>query len=354
MNTVFDSSGAGPGTGSSAGVMDVADLGRMLADVAGIRRRKSGGGECFSRLAEQFRQSGFDGLQDHAVMRESRRSGRRLIPLAVVERVLALALEHPAWGQVRLSAALADEGMALSAALVQRVLGDNGLGGAVDRWLALEQQWAAGTLVLSAEQTAFVERMNPCFRELSPVSQAPGEVLDADSFFVFCPGRGSKVYLHAVVDTFSSYAFGFLHDSRRPEAATAVLHNTALPFFRRYGWPVRVVRTDTGREFVGGAGHLYQTYLDLVGIGHQTVESLPSRRGSFVERFRDTVREEFFLPRIRERPFGTLEAVQIAFAAWLKDYNTRRPGKGWPNMGQTPQAVLDAFSGTGDPAGPDV
>lgn len=353
MTTAVEGVGSGPGVSPGTGRMDVADLGRMLADVACVRRRKSGGRERFSSLAEQFRQTGFDGIRERVAVMEARCTRRRPVAGDVVERVVAFALEHPSWGQVRLSAALAEDGIRLSAPLVQRVLAENGLGGAADRWLVLEQQWASGELVLSEEQKAFVERINPCFRELSPVSQAPGEVLDADSFFVFCPGRGTKVYLHAAVDTFSSYAFGFLHASRRPEAATAVLHNDALPFFRRYGWPVRVVRTDTGREFVGGSGHLYQTYLDLVGVEHQPVDSSPSRSGSFVERFRDTVRDEFFLPRARERPFGTLEAVQMAFSAWLRDYNSLRPGQGWPNMGQTPQQVLDAFVGTREPVGPE-
>ena len=40
-----------------------------------------------------------------------------------------------------------------------------------------------------------------------------------------------RVYLHAVVDTHGSYAFGFLHVSKQPEAAVAVLHNDVLPFY---------------------------------------------------------------------------------------------------------------------------
>lgn len=40
-----------------------------------------------------------------------------------------------------------------------------------------------------------------------------------------------KVCLHAVVDSYSSYAFGFLHVSKQPEAAVTVLHNDVLPFY---------------------------------------------------------------------------------------------------------------------------
>jgi hypothetical protein len=38
-----------------------------------------------------------------------------------------------------------------------------------------------------------------------------------------------------VVDTFGSYAFGFLHTSKQPEAAVAVLHNDVLPFYQDLG-----------------------------------------------------------------------------------------------------------------------
>ena len=47
-----------------------------------------------------------------------------------------------------------------------------------------------------------------------------------------------RVYLHAVVDTHGSYAFGFLHVSKQPEAAVAVLHNDVLPFYRQLDLPV--------------------------------------------------------------------------------------------------------------------
>lgn len=48
----------------------------------------------------------------------------------------------------------------------------------------------------------------------------------------------------AVVDTFGSYAFGFLHVSKQPEAAVAVLHNDVLPLYRELDLPVRAVLTD--------------------------------------------------------------------------------------------------------------
>ena len=61
--------------------------------------------------------------------------------------------------------------------------------------------------------------------------------------------------MHAVVDTYSSLAFGFLHVSKQPEAAVAVLHNEALPFYAERGLKAEHVLTDNAREFCGGESH---------------------------------------------------------------------------------------------------
>ncbi len=133
-----------------------------------------------------------------------------------------------------------------------------------------------------------------------------------------------KVYLHAVVDTFGSYAFGFLHVSKQPEgeaaAATgsrpppnvAVLHNDVLPFYRKLGLPVKAVLTDNGREFCGTEKHPYELYLDLNDIEHRRTRVRSPKTnprhdprtgdGSCldVERFNRTVLDEFFRIKMRE------------------------------------------------------
>ena len=104
-----------------------------------------------------------------------------------------------------------------------------------------------------------------------------------------------KVYLHAVVDTYSSYAFGFLHISpKQPEAAVAVLHNEALPFYSERSVRVENVLTDNGREFCGGEGHPYRIYLALNEIGHRTTKVRRPQTNGFVERFNRTALDEFF------------------------------------------------------------
>ena len=76
-------------------------------------------------------------------------------------------------------------------------------------------------------------------------------------------------------DTYGSYTFGFLHASKQPEAAVAVLHNEVLPFYPRLNLAVNAVLTDNGREFCGTDGHPYQ--VDPNGIENRRTKSRPPR-----------------------------------------------------------------------------
>ena len=112
----------------------------------------------------------------------------------------------------------------MSAITIQKILNDKSLGSRHERWLALERQNAGHAIELSAEQVAFLEKLNPCFKERHVESERPGQLLSADTFMAGVLKGIGRVHLHAVADTRGSYAFGFLHVSKQPEAAVVVLH----------------------------------------------------------------------------------------------------------------------------------
>jgi len=204
----------------------------------------------------------------------------------------------------------------------------------------------------SLEPVAFggslLEKLNRCFRERHVESSAPGDLLSADTFFVGSLKGVGRVYLHAVVDTFGSYAFGFLHVSKQPEAAVAVLHNDVLPFYRNLGLTVGAILTDNGREFCGTERHTYELYLDLNGIGHRRTKVKSPKTNGFVERFNGTVLDEFFRVKMRETFYQTVEALQTDLDAWLIHYNTERPHLGYRNMGRRPiETVMSSVSQEG-------
>ena len=238
---------------------------------------------------------------------------------------------------------LALEGTRLSSITIQKILNENGLGTRVDRWLALEKANADKVVEITPEQAAFLEKLNPCFRERHVESGAPGELLSADTFFVGNLKGIGKVYLHAVVDTYGSYAFGFLHISKQPEAAVAVLHNDVLPFYRNLDLPVSAILTDNGREFCGTERHPYELYLDLNGIEHRRTRVKTPKTNGFVERFNGTVLDEFFRVVMRETFYDTVDALQADLDAWLVHYNTERPHLGYRNMGRRPVETVMSF-----------
>jgi transposase InsO family protein len=320
--------------------LSVLELAKELGNVAEARRRRGMDRTSFFEWRRRFQTHGFEGLKDLPPVHQSH---PMTTPPQTVARIQALALEHPAYGCNRLEAMLALEGTRVSAITIQKLLNAAGLGSRYERWLKLEEQLAGRAIEISAEQATFIEKLNPCFRERHVESGAPGELLSADTFFVGSLKGVGKVYLHAVVDTYGSYAFGFLHVSKQPEAAVAVLHNDVLPFYRKLDLPVRAVLTDNGREFCGTETHPYELYLALNEVEHRRTKVRSPKTNGFVERFNGTVLDEFFRLKMRETFYERVEALQADLDAWLVHYNTERPHLGYRNQGRRPIETVNLF-----------
>ena len=320
--------------------LTVLELAERLGNVAEACRRGGIDRTSFYDWKRRFQTHGLDGLKD---LPPIARSHPMTTPPEVVARIGELALAHPAYGCNRIEALLALEGRRVSAITIQKILNDNGLGTRHERWLALERRNAEEPIELTPEQAAFLERLNPCFRERHVESSRPGELLSADTFMVGTLKGIGRVYLHAVVDTHGSYAFGFLHVSKQPEAAVAVLHNDVLPFYGKLGLPVGAVLTDNGREFCGTERHPYELYPALNDIEHRRTKVRSPRTNGFVERFNGTVLEEFFRPAMHARLFESVEALQAELDAWLVHYNRERPHLGYRNQGRRPWETVERF-----------
>lgn len=158
-----------------------------------------------------------------------------------------------------------------------------------------------------------------------------------------------KVYLHTVVDTYGSFAFGFLHTSKQPEAAVAVLHNDVLPFYQDRELPIAKILTDNGKEFCGtDDAHPYALYLSFNDIKHKrtkhkrTKVARPQTNG-FVERFHRTVLDEFFRQAFRTKLYLSVADLQADLDAWLVSYNEERPHQGYRNLGYRNLDTINAF-----------
>lgn len=320
--------------------LTVLELAERLGNVSEACRRGGIDRTSFYDWKRRFQLQGLDGLKDLPPIAKSH---PMTTPPEVVARIAELALQHPAYGCNKIEALLALEGRRVSAITVQKILNDQGLGSRHQRWLALERQTADQAIELSPEQVAFLEKLNPCFRERHVESDRPGQLLSADTFMVGSLKGIGRVYLHAVVDTYGSYAFGFLHVSKQPEAAVAVLHNDVLPFYDNLGLTVDAVLTDNGREFCGTERHPYELYLALNDIEHRKTKVRSPQTNGFVERFNGTVLEEFFRPVMHQKLFESVEALQTDLDTWLHHYNHERPHLGYRNQGRRPWETVERF-----------
>jgi transposase InsO family protein len=260
---------------------------------------------------------------------------------------LELSLEHPTWGCNKLCDSLALEGIKISYPTIQNILNKHEMGTRYERLLKLEERSLEHQIELSPQQVAWIEKTNPCFRERHIESSRPGEVLSQDTFYVGVLKGVGRVYLHAVVDTYGSYAFGFLHTTKQPEAAVAVVHNDVLPFYKEKGLPVDAILTDNGREFCGKDTHPYELYLELNDIEHRKTQVRRPQTNGFVERFNRTVLDEFFRIAFRTKLYESVEALQVDLDAWLVHYNTERPHQGYRNQGRRPIETIELFSAQG-------
>jgi hypothetical protein len=151
--------------------LTVLELAERLGNVSEACRQGGIDRISFYDWKRRFQLEGLDGLKDLPPIAKSH-------PMTtapeVVGRIEELALAHPAYGCNRIEALLALAGRRVSAITVQKILSDKGLGTHHERWLALERQNAEAAIELSAEQAAFLEKLNPCFRERHVESERPG------------------------------------------------------------------------------------------------------------------------------------------------------------------------------------
>ena len=266
-----------------------------------------------------------------------------LAPPEVVDRLLAVSMENPTRGCNWLHDRLLLEGISVSAPTIQGILNKHEMGSRYERLLKLEARALQEAIELTPQQVVWLEKANPSFRERHVESSRPGELLCQDTFYVGRLKGVGKVYLHAVVDTFSSYAFGYLHTSKQPEAAALVVHNDVLPFYQAHDLPLKAILTDNGREFCGTEAHPYELYLALNDIEHRRTKVRSPQTNGFIERFNRTALDEFFRIAFRTTFYESVEHLQADFDQWLVTYNTERPHQGYRNMGRRPIDTIELY-----------
>ena len=263
----------------------------------------------------------------------------------VEKAVVELAIEKPAYGQVRVSNELAKRGILISPAGVRCVWIRHELQTFQKRLKALEAKAAQEHFILTEDQVRALERAREEKSARGEIeTEHPGYLGAQDTYYVGTIKSVGRIYQQTFIDTYSKVAFAKLYDRKNALVAADMLNDRVLPFFEEQDVPLLRVLTDRGTEYCGNReSHEYQLYLAVENIDHTRTKAKSPQTNGICERFHRTIQEEFYSVAFRKKLYHSFDELQVDLDAWLREYNEQRTHSGKYCYGKTPlQTFLDS------------
>jgi transposase InsO family protein len=253
--------------------------------------------------------------------------------------VINMAIEFPAYGQVRVSNELRKKGVFISACGVRCVWLRHDLESFKKRLRALEEKVAKEGIILTEAQVLALERKKFDDEACGEIeTHHPGYLGSQDTFY-------GRIYQQTFVDTYSKVAFAKLYKTKTPITSADILNDKVLPFFESYDLPMLRILTDRGTEYCGKVEqHDFELYLAINGIEHSKTKARHPQTNGISERFHKTILQEFYQITFRKKIYDTIEGLQEDLDTWINEYNFNRTHQGKMCCGRTPiQTLLDGI-----------
>ncbi len=260
----------------------------------------------------------------------------------IEQAVLTMALEKPAYGQLRVSNELRKAGTFISSGGVRSVWLRHDLETFDKRLKALSAKVAQEGLILTEDQLQALERAKQEKQAHGEIeTEHPGYLGAQDTFYVGTLKGVGRIYQQTFIDTYTRVAVCKLYDRKNALVAADTLNDRVLPFFESEDVPLLRVLTDRGSEYVGNLEqHEYELYLALENIDHTKTKVKSPQTNGICERFHKTILNEFYRVAFRKKLYASLDELQSDLDAWLVHYNEERPHSGRYCYGKTPMQTF--------------
>lgn len=302
---------------------------------------------CYSRDSYYRFQKLYENGGEEALYEISRRKpniANRVDP-AIERAVLDIAIEYPAYGQLRVSNELKIKGIMVSPGGVRSIWLRNNLNNLKKRLNALERKMAQDGIVLTESQLKALEKRKANKEALGEIeTEHPGYLGCQDTYYVGNFKGIGKVYSQVYIDSYSRVADAKLYLDKTALTTADMLNDRILPWYNEQGVPVLRILTDRGTEYKGIIeNHAYQLFLSIEGIEHSTTKAYSPQTNGMCERFNKTMKQEFFDTVMRKKIYTSIEELQFDLDFWLLHYNEERPHSGRFCYGKTPmQTFMDS------------
>ena len=260
------------------------------------------------------------------------------VEASIETRVVAIATEYPAYGQVRASNELKKEGIFISPGGVRGVWLCHDLETFQKRLKSLEAKVSQDGLILTEAQVVALEKAKEEKTAHGEIeTHHPGYLGAQDTYYVGNLKGVGRIYQQTFIDTYSKVATVKLYDRKIALVAADMLNDRVLPMYEADNIPLMRILTDRGTEYCGNREHHeYQLYLAIEDIDHSKTKAKSPQTNGICERFHRTMQDEFYAVAFRKKIYKSIEELQQDVDVWLEFYNNERTHSGKYCYGKTP------------------